>query len=156
LAENPALMKDKQVAEQLQTFTKNETTAVDALLALAQLPGSIGADLLYDVWTGTVGRSAATELAEALLYSDDVFSKASPAARVALELRKAETCEQAAPLVKQALDHGDRRSMHLLGKLTKRSGCGPTKRQDCYKCLRDGDLLKDAFAAVRKRPAPKP
>ena len=51
---------------------------------------------------------------------------------------------------------GDRRSFHLLNKLTRKYGCGPNKRQDCYACLRDGKDLDAALKAVKARREPRP
>jgi hypothetical protein len=42
-----------------------------------------------------------------------------------------------------------------INRLARRTGCGANKRQDCYPCLRDGDLLKKAFNAVRVRREPE-
>ena len=60
-----------------------------------------------------------------------------------------------------AHEHGDKRSRHLLAKLLQKRGCGDTKKDDCYPCLRDLDddkekiSVKDAIQAVTKRPGPK-
>jgi hypothetical protein len=39
--------------------------------------------------------------------------------------------------------------------LQRRYGCGPTKRQDCYACLRRGDDLELAIKAVKERREPR-
>jgi len=115
----------------------------------------LGADLLYEVWTRTPVRTDATDLARALVYSTDVRPKASPALSVALDLRVAESCEQYKAILPKALKDGDRRSAQLLAKLNAKRGCGATKREDCYACLREpGDELKATINAVKSRRAP--
>ncbi len=154
LEHNPALGKDPATASQLLALSADPTTAPQALSAMAEL-GPPGADLLYDVWTSTVGRSDSTELARALLYSADVRAKASPALGVALDLRVAESCEQYQAVLPNALKDGDRRSLHLLSKLNAKRGCGPKKNEDCYACLRaKADELTATLNAVKSRRAP--
>ena len=51
---------------------------------------------------------------------------------------------------------GDRRAFHLLGKLTRKYGCGANKRADCYACLRSGTDLDAAMKAVKARREPHP
>ncbi len=154
LARNPALAKDPATATQLLALSADPSTAPDALSAMAQL-GPLGTDLLYDVWTATVGRTDSTELARALLYSPDVRPKASPALGVALDLRVAESCEQYQAALPKALTDGDRRALHLLLKLNAKHGCGPKKSEDCYACLRaKGDELTATINAVKSRRPP--
>jgi hypothetical protein len=155
LAADPGLAKDPAVVSSLLAFTHNPQTARDALAAIARLPGPLSADLLYEVWTGTAERSDATELARALLLGRDVRPKASPALSVALELREAESCEDNAKLLPRATDLGDKRSLSPISRLLRKTGCGPGKRQDCYPCLREGDALKNALIAVKKRREPE-
>jgi hypothetical protein len=152
---DPSLASDKSVPSELTRFAASESTSRDALAAMAALPGPIGADLLYDTWTGTAQRSDTTELARALVSSRDVRPKASPALAVALDLRSAETCEQTKALLPNALKDGDRRSLHLLLKLNAKRGCGPKKLDDCYACLRESkDELTATINAVKSRRPP--
>ncbi len=155
LRRNPNLGKDPDNLARLRKATENEELARDALRILATLPGSKPADIMYEVWVGTPERTSTTELAEALLYTREVREKVSPALRVALDLRAKEECEDLLPVVERALEHGDQRSVRLLGKLTLRYGCGKHKSKDCYPCLRGKNILTDAINAARKRPAPK-
>jgi hypothetical protein len=147
--------KDKTVQGELLKQAADAETAREALAAMAALEGALGADLLYEVWTGTPVRNDATELARALVYSTDVRPKASPALAVALELRQAETCEQFQTALPKALKDGDRRALHLLLKLGNKRGCGPKKSQDCYACLRAApDELAATINAVKSRRSP--
>jgi hypothetical protein len=151
----PALARDKGVQGELLKQAADAETAREALAAMAALEGPLGADLLYEVWTGTPARNDVTELARALVYSTDVRRKASPALAVALDLRQAETCEQFQVALPKALKDGDRRSLHLLVKLGNKRGCGPKKSQDCYACLRAApDELTATINAVKSRRSP--
>jgi hypothetical protein len=155
LESNPALAKEKAQQLELLHFAADAETARAALLAMSKLEGSLGADLLYEVWTGTTAKTDATELARALVYSTDVRPKASPALAVALDLRVAEKCEQFQPLLPRALKDGDKRSLHLLTKLTAKRGCGPKKNEDCFACLRASpDELTATINAVKSRRPP--
>ncbi len=156
LRSDPALVKDKSVLAELRKLLADPDSSREALAALAELPGPLAADLLYEVWTGTSDKSDTTELARALVYSTDVRGRASLALAVALDLRLAETCDHHRAVLQRALEHGDRRSFHLLAKLKRKQGCGPNKRQDCFACLREGTELDDAIKAVKQRRAPAP
>jgi hypothetical protein len=156
LTRDPGLFKDAATLAELRRAAEDPLTAPDALGAMAEAPGPLSADLLYEMWTGTVVRNGATELARSLVFSKEVRAKASPELAIALDLRIAETCEQNQQLLPRVLDKGDRRSLALLAKLARRFGCGPNKRLDCYPCLRDDKAVDDAMIAVKKRREPKP
>jgi hypothetical protein len=153
---DPGLIKDAEVLSELRRYTDDPETARDALAAIANVPGPISADLIYEVWTATATRTTATDLARSLLYSKDERAKASPALALTLDLRDAETCEQNRDLLTRASTDGDKRAFHLLNKLTRKYGCGPNKRQDCYACLRDGKDLDAAIKATKARREPHP
>jgi hypothetical protein len=155
LAADPDVAKDPSILSELRAFAAAPETDRVALAAMARLPGPLSADLLYEVWTGTAEKSESTELARALLLGQDVRPKASPALAVALELRQAEGCEAYQQLIPKAMELGDKRSLAPLAKLLRRTGCGPAKRDDCYPCLREGDALKNAIVAVKKRREPE-
>ncbi|HYP99643.1 MAG TPA: hypothetical protein VER96_13305 [Polyangiaceae bacterium] len=153
---NPALGKDPVTQRELLRLAEDARTSTDALSAMAALDAPTGADLLYEVWTHTPVRSDATDLARAFVYSTDVRPKTSPALAVALELRVAERCEQYKALLPKALKDGDRRSTHLLLKLSGKRGCGPKKSEDCYACLREQpDELTATINAVKSRRPPE-
>ena len=156
LAHDPGLIKDAEVLAQLRQKSDDPETAREALAAMAGVPGPLSADLIYDVWTATSTRTTATDLAHALVYSKEVRAKASKALAVALDLRDAETCEKTQALLGRVASDGDRRTLHLLSKMTRKYGCGPNKRQDCYACLRDGTELDAALKAVKTRREPRP
>jgi hypothetical protein len=153
---DPGLIKDQDVLGQLRRYTDDPETARDALSAMANVPGPISADLIYEVWTATSSRTTATDLARSLIYTKEVRAKASPALAVALDLRDADTYEKNRDLMDRATADGDRRVFHLLGKLTRKYGCGANKRADCYACLRSGVDLDAAMKAVKARREPRP
>ena len=154
LASDPVLIKDPKVVAELLRASQVPETARDALAAMAAVPGPISADLLYEVWTGTVERSGNTELARSLLLGRDVRAKASPALLVAIALRESETCEANEKLLARATEVGDRRAFGPLSRLLRRTGCGPGKKQDCYPCLRTSEALKTSLEAVKLRREP--
>ncbi len=156
LGRDPGLFKDAATLAELRHAAEDPLTAPDALSAMSEAPGTLSADLLYEMWTGTVVRNGATELARSLVFSKEVRAKASPELAIALDLRIAETCEQNQALLPRVLDKGDRRSLALLAKLSRKFGCGTNKRMDCYPCLRNDKAVDDAMTAVKKRREPKP
>lgn len=156
VAHDPGLIKDPALLAELRKAIDDPETARDALAAMASVPGPISADLIYEVWTVTTARTAATDLARALSYSKEIRAKASKALAVALDLREADTCEKSRALLPRATSDGDRRALHSLNKLTRKYGCGPNKRQDCYACLREGDDLDAALKASKVRREPHP
>jgi hypothetical protein len=156
LKRDPGLFKDAATLAELRRAAEDPLSAPDALSAMAEAPGPLSADLLYEMWTGTVVRNSATELARSLVFSKEVRAKASPELGIALDLRIAETCEQNLALLPRVAEKGDRRSLGLLAKLSRRFGCGPNKRLDCYPCLREDKAVDDAMTAVKKRREPKP
>jgi hypothetical protein len=152
---NPALLSDKPVQAELLRLARDTETAPQALSTLSSVKSPLGADLLYEVWTGTAARSESTELARALLFSADVRPRASPALSVALELRAAQSCERYQAILPSALKDGDRRSFGPMTKLSNKRGCGPKKTEDCFACLRGApDELTATINAVKSRRAP--
>ncbi|MDX2052608.1 MAG: hypothetical protein SFV15_09475 [Polyangiaceae bacterium] len=152
---NPELVNVAQPLKRFKQFASAEPTASVAQLAMAKLPGQVAADLLYEVWTSSAEKNSATTLAQLLLYGKEVLPKASPALRVALDLRAAESCEENHAILPRAIEVGDRRSLHLLALLQRKFGCGPKRKDDCYPCLRVGSELSDALKAVRGRRSPE-
>jgi hypothetical protein len=148
---SPNLLKEPERAQRLLDYARNRETTVPALRAIAELPGSIGPDMLYELWVATSRRDEVTELAEQLVYASDVRPKASSALAVALDLRKAVACEEYRAILPRAIEYGDRRSLRLVGKLFRTYGCGGKHKGDCFACLRDDDLLEDALDAVKTR-----
>ena len=114
-----------------------------------------GADILFDVWASTNDKTDTTQAAKSLLDRDDVLAHASPALRVALELRRATKCDDVKRLLPDAKDHADERATRRLTQLGSRHGCGFLGLADCFPCIRQNDDLSDASHAASGRPAPK-
>lgn len=130
-------------------------TRVRALELAAKRLGKDGADLLFDVWVSTPGKTPATRAAREWLDSAAVRANASPALLLTLQIREAKGCTALAELLPRMIQDGDERSTNTLRRLQTNSGCGFLGFEDCYPCLRQGTALKDAIAAVSARPAPK-
>ncbi len=145
--------EDKDVAAKLKDFSKDDAVAPDLLGAYADMKGSAGPDLLYSILR-SLKKGDTADLAEELLYSKDVRKKASPALSVVLDLRKAEKCEAVPKMLERAKADGDRRAIVPMIQFFNKRGCGEKKIDDCWPCLREGDLLKEAAAAVQKRAPP--
>lgn len=149
------LSADQDTLRQLRKFAEDPDTSLAALEALAKLQVPMSADMLYDIATSSSTRRGTAELAEALALSKDTRQAASPALRVMLDLRRAQGCSDVKAALEGVNKSGDARALPLLEKLQSRTGCGTSKNQDCYACLRGDDTLKNAMAAVRERRAPQ-
>jgi hypothetical protein len=154
----PRVAQEKSTVETVRRYARDRAVAVDILEMLAGLDGSAGPDLIYKVWRDQRSPDETRKLAEDLLYSRDLRAKASPALSVALELWTVEgetpACEEVSKLLVRATEQGDKRAEAPMLRLHNKRGCGKNKLLDCWPCLRTGDVLKDAGAAVRKREPP--
>ncbi len=154
VAAKPALETDRATLAQLVKATKDRDTAVVALQLLAKMKSAESADAIYQTWVGTRGRNETTILAEALVMSDAVRARASEALKVALDLRDTAECPAMEKVVTRAIEHGDSRSLLLLGRLTRKTRCNDGD-DDCYACLHGSKDLKKAISSVRSRPRPR-
>jgi hypothetical protein len=151
----PKLVKeDKDAATRFKELTNDREVSIDMLHAIASMPAPTGPDLLYNVIANVHRENETTRLADELLYSKEVRAKASPALSVLLDLRKVEKCEEAAKILERIKQDGDRRAFSPLMRFHNKRGCGEKKTEDCWPCLRQGDLLKDATMAAQKRSGP--
>jgi hypothetical protein len=156
LSAAPNPLERAEELRELRGFAQDSDLALTAVERMASLPSSVGADLLYDVWTGTPARTRATALAEQLLYSRDVRGRASAALAVAMDLRRAEKCEDVAALLERVKAQGDARSLRPLNPYTKaKPGCGTNGKGDCNACVRRSRQLLEAIEAARMRESPK-
>jgi hypothetical protein len=150
----PKLLEDPATNKSLRQYGADAEVAVDVVLALTELPGPGGPDALYRLGPGSYPKNEASLLAEQVLYARDVYSKASPALQVLLDLKREEDCQKVAKLLDKVRIHGDKRVLVQLGRLQKKTGCGAQKRDDCWACLRKPDLIKEAAKDAAKRKAP--
>ena len=152
----PKFAKEPQAYKKLRAHAKDSAVALEVFDMLASLDGSVGPDLLYKLSRDQWGlRNKETrQLAADLLYATDLRKKASSALSVVLDLNAAQECKEAAVALKAAVAKGDRRVQKALGRFYKKRGCGANEMVDCWPCLRNNDLIKEAGAAVRRRKAP--
>jgi hypothetical protein len=80
--------------------------------ALAERSGSEGLDLLYDI-VESRGRAAEAKRAEAILAKPEIQARATPALRIAFELREA-PCTGKLDLLPRAESEGDGRALIVL------------------------------------------
>jgi hypothetical protein len=122
---------------------------------MTEAMGSVGPDLLYDL---TISDARAAARADALLSTEAVRARATPAVLVANDLRKATTCAARVPLLERAAEFGDERSVATLSPLaaSSRRGCGKKKKQPCpAKCPAEAERYLDAVSKIRARMAAK-
>jgi eukaryotic-like serine/threonine-protein kinase len=153
----PKLGDTPEVLADVRKALADESTKLLALEVAAEL-GPAGADLLYEIYDGKRTSDAAlSKQAKALLDSDAVQGRASPALKIALELPKAKTdgCQAVKKLLPRIQESGDVRVAPLLSRLADRRGCGFLGLRDCFACLRSGKDFANAQKAVAERPAPK-
>lgn len=148
------LSADRQSLAKLREYLDDGDTVVDALSVLTSIGTPMAVDMIYDTGVRVQPRSDTRVLVDDLLASKDVRGAASPALSVILDLREAETCNDAWRVVQRAIESADRRAVASLESLRVRTGCGYRKSEDCYRCLRGDDDLEKAIRAARSRPAP--
>lgn len=156
LRENLQKSADADGLKRLMQFAQDGETARTAIGVAAELDGPKGSDLLYElsIAKNTPGEMAL--LAGQLLNSKELRSKASPALALVLDLRDATSCEQRKGILEKAVDIGDKRIVRHIVPLTKKSGCGDKKNDDCNPCLREGNqkLIRDSMGKTQGRKAP--
>lgn len=159
MRDNPD-QRDRDQLRRLREFIDDPEVSVPALSLVAQLPGPVGPDILYDTWVNDPKSPETAKLAQEIIYIDEVRSKASPALKVELDLLKAPSCESVIDILARAKSDADRRSVATLEKLLSRRGCGFQQSEDCYPCLRRLEMnrksvsIAQAITAARARKAP--
>jgi hypothetical protein len=148
------IAEDKDTRSRIKELAADREVATAMLSMLVTLPDTIGTDLLYTLYRDMKANTESAELAEGLLYSKDVRAKLSPGLAALLDLRKAEKCEDALTTLKRLKEDGDRRALGPMMRLHNKRGCGERKLDDCWKCLRAPDVLKEVTAEVAKRAPP--
>jgi eukaryotic-like serine/threonine-protein kinase len=133
------------VIELAMRVTLLEGPEPDAVFdAISSKMGTLGGDILYELLT-TRGGSRAAKRAEDLLKNPAVRGRASPALRIAYELRTAKSCDDKVALLDRAKTDGDGRALGLLQLLNRE--CGRRSRDEC--CLKDEPKLKEAIEAIK-------
>ncbi|WP_437581128.1 hypothetical protein [Sorangium sp. So ce887] len=127
-----------------------------AIELMASSMGSHGADLLYEL---SVGTSALKERAARRFAEAAVLERATPALRIAHELRVATSCKARQALLERAAADGDRRAIDVLTPLTsgKSKGCGFLGMSRCAApCGSIAKEIKAAIQAIEARTGPSP
>lgn len=149
-----SMKADKQMIGALRRLADDDKHAEHVLEFAAEEMGTLGADLLFDVWAKTSAKTKSTTLAYDLLTSSSVEQHYSPALAAAMALREVkDDCKKAHKLLPRVEEVGDERSLVILRRMHKENGCGKSKRDDCYPCLRDDDALTKATTAAGMRKA---
>ncbi len=143
LERDPELAEDLSIVRQVRLAATQPGVQEVALKLAADHLKSRGADILYEVWVGTKARTPITQLANELVGRADVRGKASASLSIALDLREAKSCDDYHALLPRAVRHGDRRTAHLLSRLTK----------EVEECELETEV-ESAIAAARERPSP--
>jgi len=126
-------------------------TSILAFSIMVEHMGTAGPDLLYEIM---MGNSRLSKHADELLASDNVREIASPALRVAYDLRKADSCAARLPFLDRAAELGDLRSVSILSPLTvgSKRGCGRWKRGPCpAPCASEARRYTDAIVRIMAR-----
>jgi hypothetical protein len=147
----PKFAEEKATQSRIRELANDREVATEMLGMLASLPEPLGPDQLFGILVRNATKEESQKLAGELLLTKDVRTKASPALNVAVDLRNVTECEQAKKLLEQAKQHADKRAVGALMRLEQKRGCGKRELEDCWKCLREGGLLKDTLAEARKR-----
>jgi hypothetical protein len=96
------------------------------------------------------------ERASKLLADPATTSSATPALRVAYDLRMATSCAAKKPLLERAAEHGDKRSVAVLSPLvvSTERGCGFLGLRPCVApCATIAAEIKETIAAIEARGA---
>lgn len=157
IEQDKAAAEDEVILGALRALTKDGKDAKTILNFAAERLGSTGADFLFFVWAKTSAKNDVTTLAGELLGTRAVKNAMSNALGVAMALREAKSCTDYKTLLPELEKHGDQRSMVKIRdlELDKTRGCGSSKRDDCYPCLRGDNALRDAITQASMRAAPQ-
>jgi eukaryotic-like serine/threonine-protein kinase len=154
---DPHLAEDAELLVDVRMALGERDTAADGV-RFAKTLGSIGADMIFDVYVdhkGQAGMSAVVKQAQDAVKSDAIRAQATSALLVAMDLDRAHVCAEYRELIPRALLYGDTRSVPKLKALRPTHGCGAGARADCFPCLRGEEVpLADAIEQASLRPSP--
>ena len=148
----PDAAADADLQKAVRTAVETGPPATDkALDLLATKMGQAGLDALWDVM---LANSKGRTRAEAILKQPEVREVASPALRIALDLREAQTCQAKKLLVDRAASDGDVRSITILAPLSQGTskGCGFLSLASCPpRCAAEATEFRRAIQAIQGR-----
>ncbi len=119
--------------------------------AMTNHMGSAGPDLLYELM---LNDTKTTKQAQALLATQAIRQRESPALAVAYDLRQASTCSAKVPLLTRVAELGDDRSIALLAPLAtgSKKGCGKRKKEPCpAPCAEEAKKFNEAISRIVTR-----
>lgn len=148
---DPKLNESREISGALYRAAQAKNVSDEAFRFLRTAMGARGADIIYDLSVGATLRPWVKAEAARLLAQPEVLESASPELAVTIRLSHTRDCEALAALVRQAATTADARALPRLHELEHKSGCGSHKSGDCYPCLRSGELLTGAIAAIEAR-----
>ena len=152
---DPAAGTDAEVIKAIIAAVQSDAGAEEAAATLLERDlGEAGVELLYDLTSKQTGARWKPRLNQSL-GKPEVLAHASPAVRLALELRAAKRCEAKRDLLPRVVKEGDRRALAQLKSMTQTQGCGFLDLQDCWPCLRKTTALQDAITALESRLGPQ-
>ena len=143
-----AAFDDATVRELLSEAFDGDGAQVTKAVSVCEGAGASGADALLTCVTKPSKAKAKCLEALSRAPARDV---ASPAVRVWLDLRAAQTCQAKYALLDRVKTDGDARVLPQLRTLSYTSGCGLFKGSDCFRCLRRDKKLPEAIAAIDAR-----
>lgn len=151
--------KNPKVLAALRAAAEQPKSYEAAINVATTLLGAEGMDLLYDLWMST------RDDRKKRLINDTAYKKLeilrlrrpSEALRVRLELEFAKPgeCDAVRKTLERAARYADQRSVPALEALHEQDGCGASKTQDCYACLRGTGLLDAALETAKEQAAPQ-
>lgn len=153
LTKHPELRSDPLVGTILfQTAASGNKAVTDASFSLLQgtMAGN-GAEILYRLSLDRGVRATVRQRAERIVHSEQFERSAPGSVKLALGLRRADSCEKKHELVKLANQAGNELVLATLRELTQKTGCGLNGTEDCYPCLRNDSALADAIERVDQR-----
>ncbi len=125
---------------------------VDTTVALLEEGlGAAGVDVLYALAVRPGPARVKARIRQSV-SKPQVRALASPATRIALEMRMTDSCEEKRGLLPRAAQTGDARLVPHLRSLQSTRNCGPYGLLDCWACLHKDDLLQTTIAALSQKP----
>jgi serine/threonine-protein kinase len=146
---------DTKIVDALTDAALDRDSADAAFPVLELKLGEAGADALYEIAYGTVGKKEPLSQIRARksLTAADVKKHFSPALAVTLDIKMSSNiCDTKKDAFPEAKRVGDQRTLDALMPFTRTRGCGFLNTGDCFGCIRGGDdSLDKVMAAIRAR-----
>jgi hypothetical protein len=147
----PAAVNDEEVRQVIVMAANGTPDALAAAFDVMTHMGSAGPDLLYELVVAPSVGKMPKERATTLLADETVLARATPALRIANDLRLVQQACQRKALLARAREDGDARALHFLKPLQATNGCGIFHRSDCYPCFGNRKELNDTIDAIEHR-----